>query len=251
MSFLLGDANLLKQHRLGFLTFLNIFFGAIIVGKKGEDKMTTHSTVSRRPRRSSGEPQSRRAKRDRDRNNRRTKPFGEAETNLRQVKGNPDPQWAGRFHNKKVYLTSDGLKELKKELQRLTEIKRPRMVGQLEQARQPGELIESAEYTQAKEELAFIDGRISELEEVISRATLIDEGHKDCKEVNLGCKVSVHGNGEKHIYHLVGEWEADPAEKKISYQSPLGQSLLGKKVGEKVEVEAPVGKIIYAIQKIC
>ena len=154
-------------------------------------------------------------------------------------------------HDKKFYLTQDGLKGLEEKYEQLTREKRPRVVERLEAARQPGEMVESPEYTQAKEELTFVDSKLSELEEIISKATLIDEGHGKCQKVNLGCKVMVEGDGEKHVFHLVGEWEADPAAKKISHQSPLGQSLLGKKAGDKVEVRAPAGKIIYTIKKIC
>jgi len=150
----------------------------------------------------------------------------------------------------KIPLTSEGLEELKEEHQKLLEKKRPEAVERLVKARSIGELTEDNEHSQAKQQLAFVDGRISELEEVINRAVLIDEGHGKCQEVRLGCKVTVDAKKKKHIFHLVGEWEADPASKKISHKSPLGQSLLGKKVGEKVEVEAPAGKIVYTIIKV-
>lgn len=150
----------------------------------------------------------------------------------------------------KIPLTSEGLKELKEEYQELVEKKRPEAVERMVEARNLGELTEDNEYTQAKQRLTFIDGRINELEEVINRAILIDEGHGKCKEVQLGCKVTVNAGKQKRVFHLVGEWEADPASQKISHKSPLGQSLLGKKVGEKVEVEAPVGKLVYRIIEI-
>jgi transcription elongation factor GreA len=150
----------------------------------------------------------------------------------------------------KIPLTKDGLAELKKEYQDLLNLRRPQVVERMSLARKVGDLTEDSEYAQAKQELSFIDGRISELEEVISKAILIDEGHNHCQEVKLGCRVTVKDTTKEHIFHLVGEWEADPAEAKISHQSPLGQSLLGKKIGEKVEVEAPAGKIVYTIVKI-
>lgn len=150
----------------------------------------------------------------------------------------------------KIPLTSEGLAELKEEYQELVEEKRPEALERIVKARTIGELTEDNEYSQARQQLSFIDGRISELEEVINRAVLIDEGHSKCKEVTLGCKVTVSAKNGKHVFHLVGEWEADPAVKKISHKSPLGQSLLGKKVGEKVEVEAPAGKIVYTIIKV-
>ena len=139
---------------------------------------------------------------------------------------------------------------MKREHQKLVEEKRPQVVARLSDSRKLGELTEDNEYTQAKQELAFIDGKIKELEEVINNAILIDRGHGDCREVRLGCRVTVGLGKQSQVFHLVGEWEADPMEKKISYRSPLGQLLLGKRVGDKVEVEAPAGKIIYFIKKI-
>lgn len=154
-------------------------------------------------------------------------------------------------HQEKVLLTAKRLKELKKEYQELTEVKRPKAVERLATSRQMGDLAENNEHTQAREALSFMDGRISELKELVNRAVLIDEGHGKCQEVKVGCKVTVQvDKKEKRVFHLVGEWEADPGKKKISYQSPLGQSLIGRKVGDKVEVKAPAGKVIYKITKI-
>ena len=89
-----------------------------------------------------------------------------------------------------------------------------------------------------------------DLIEIINNVVLIDEGHDNCQEIKLGCRVMVENNSQEKTFHLVGEWEANPVEAKISYQSPLGQSLLGKKIGDKIEVAAPAGKIIYTIKKI-
>jgi transcription elongation factor GreA len=152
--------------------------------------------------------------------------------------------------NDKIPLTKNGLEELKKEYEELVKIKRPEVVERLASSRKVGDMTEESEYLQAKQELVFIDGRISELEDVINHAVLIDEGHGSCQEVRLGCKVTVKDASKEHIFHLVGEWEANPAEAKISHQSPLGRSLLGKKVGDQVEFEAPAGKIIYTVVKI-
>jgi len=152
--------------------------------------------------------------------------------------------------NDKIPITKNGLEELKKEYKQLVEVKRPEVVERLASSRKIGDMAEENEYTQAKQELAFIDGRISELEEVVNKAVLIDEGHGHCQEIKLGCRVTVKNGRNEHIFHLVGEWEANPAEARISHQSPLGQSLLGKKIGNKVAVEAPAGKIVYKIIKI-
>lgn len=148
--------------------------------------------------------------------------------------------------NSKVLLTKDGLEELKKEHKELSDVKRPDAVKRLSDARELGDLSENSEYAAAKQDLAFIDGRILELEEIIHGAKLIAAVHGK-NQVDVGCKVVLHINGKKDEYMLVGEWEADPKEKKISHESPLGKALLGKKVGDKVEVEAPAGKILYKI----
>lgn len=150
----------------------------------------------------------------------------------------------------KIPITEQGLEEIKEKHRNLVEKKRPLVVERLVESRTLGDVAEDGEHSQAKQELAFVDGKITELEDVISRAVLIGEGHGDCRRVKLGCQVTVQVGKKQHVFHLVGEWEADPAEKKISHQSPLGKKLLGKKVGDQVEVEAPVGKIVYTIKSV-
>lgn len=149
----------------------------------------------------------------------------------------------------KVHLTQEGFKEIKSELDNLMKNKRPKSVDRVARARDFGDLSENNEYQQARDELSFIDGRIEELQEIIAKAVVVDSKKKR-KAVDIGCKVTLRGNGKKHEYTIVGEWEADPKEKKISHQSPLGKALVGRKVGEEVELEAPAGKIIYEIKKI-
>ncbi len=148
----------------------------------------------------------------------------------------------------KVVLTREGLNQLKKEFGDLVNIKRPEAVARLAAARGQGDLSENSEYAAARQDLAFIDGRIVELETVINEAKVIASHPKS--KIDVGCKVTLHVNGKKDTFTIVGEWEADPMQKKISHSSPLGKALLGKKVGEKVEVEAPVGKIKYKILSI-
>jgi transcription elongation factor GreA len=150
----------------------------------------------------------------------------------------------------KILLTPQGLKALQEEYWELTEIKRPKIVERLSDSRQAGDLAENSEYIQAKEELSFIDGRIIELEEILKKAILIENDHQKCSQVSLGCRVTVKNSEGEHVFWVVGEWEADPAQKKISYTSPLGKGLLGKKVGDEVEVEVPAGKLVYTITKI-
>ncbi|HUD09733.1 MAG TPA: transcription elongation factor GreA [Patescibacteria group bacterium] len=152
---------------------------------------------------------------------------------------------------KKIYLTKEGLEELKKEYTQLAKVKRPDVLARVSQARSMGDLSENAEYVAAREELSFIDGRIDELEELIKQAVPIQESHtKGNHVVKLGSTVTVHIKGKKEVFTVVGEWEADPKDKKISHESPLGKALIGKKVGEKVEVEAPAGQLAYTIVSV-
>ena len=154
--------------------------------------------------------------------------------------------------SKKIYLTKEGLEELKKEFDELSKVKRPDVLLRVSQARSLGDLSENAEYVAAREELSFIDGRIDELEELLKQAVLIVEsGSKNSNHtVKLGSKVTLNTKGKKEVFMVVGEWEADPKDKKISHESPLGKALIGKKVGEKVEVEAPAGKVLYTIVSV-
>lgn len=153
------------------------------------------------------------------------------------------------MNDKKVYLTQTGLDTLKKEYEELTKVKRPDVVTRLAAAREMGDLSENAEYTAAREELAFLDGRIEELEMLLKQAVVIEDHHGD-NMISLGSEVTLKIAGKKEIFNLVGEWEADPQQKKISHESPLGKALMGKSVGEEVEVEAPAGKMVYTIVSI-
>ena len=153
---------------------------------------------------------------------------------------------------KQVFVTKEGLEDLKKEFEGLNNLKRPQVLERVSQARAMGDLAENSEYTAAREELSLIDGRIEELGEILKKVTLIEEKHTGKRNgtVQLGSVVSVTINGKKEIFTVVGEWEADPHAKKISHESPLGRALMGKTRGEKIEVEAPAGKILYTITSI-
>lgn len=150
--------------------------------------------------------------------------------------------------DKNVVLTKEGLEALNAEYKELVDVKRPAAVTRLADARDQGDLSENSEYSSAKQDLAFMDGRIQELEEILHDAKLITTHSKGL--VDVGCKVTLHIHGKEEVYSIVGEWEADPMAKKISHESPLGKALLGKKVGEKVEVEAPAGKVLYKVLHI-
>jgi len=150
--------------------------------------------------------------------------------------------------DKKIYLTKEGLEKLQQEFDDLEKVKRPEILSRVTAARNMGDLSENSEYTMSREELSFIDGRIDELEEVLKQAVLITA--KKSSTIVLGSKVKVKHEKNQEEFYLVGEWEADPKEKKISHESPLGKALIGKKVGEEVEFEAPAGKIVYKIEAI-
>ena len=154
--------------------------------------------------------------------------------------------------DKKVYLTPAGLADLKTEYNDLINKKRPEVLESLSQARNQGDLSENAEYVSAKEELAFVDSRIDELEEMFKNVELIDEkaSANDKNEVVLGSKFTLEVKNEKTDFSLVGELEANPEENKISDKSPLGKAVLGKKVGETAVVKAPAGDITYKVVSI-
>ncbi|HSX09445.1 MAG TPA: transcription elongation factor GreA [Candidatus Saccharimonadales bacterium] len=154
------------------------------------------------------------------------------------------------MNGKKVYLTKKGFEDLKKEYDEMLNKKRPEVVERLSAAREMGDLSENAEYTAAREELAFIDGRLEELEELLKQAELISDDNHKTQSVDLGSEVAVKIGGKDETFTVVGEWEADPIEKKISHESPLGKALLGKAVGDEVHVEAPAGTMTYKIVSI-
>ncbi|MEO8396702.1 MAG: transcription elongation factor GreA [Chloroflexota bacterium] len=155
--------------------------------------------------------------------------------------------------NQPQYLTLEGLKKLEDRLKFLQDVRRPEVAERLRQAlEEGGDLSENAEYEDAKNEQAFVEGELLRLEGILSSAQVIEEtkGKKDT--VVLGSRVTVVEEGEsaKEIYHLVGSAEANPAEGKISSESPLGKALLGAKVGAKVKVNAPAGEITFVIKAI-
>jgi transcription elongation factor GreA len=149
------------------------------------------------------------------------------------------------MNGKKIYLTKEGLEELKKEHEELSKVRRVEVVERLSAARDQGDLSENAEYHAAREELSFIDGRIDELEELLKQVVLIEDTKGEI--IALGSKVTLKVKGQDAIYSVVGEWEADPKERKISHESPLGKALMGRKIGETIEVTAPAGIITYTV----
>ncbi len=119
----------------------------------------------------------------------------------------------------------------------------------LKEARELGDLSENAEYEEAKNEQAFVSGRVQELEQMIKHARVISD-NKNCTKVDVGCKVTISINGEKETYAIVGSAESDPVNGFISSDSPMGRALVGAKIGDKVKVTAPAGQIEYKIVSI-
>ena len=150
---------------------------------------------------------------------------------------------------KNTQLTKQGFENLKKELDELVRVKRPYAIDRLGKARSMGDLSENSEYAAAKEELAFVEGRISEIEEILKIVEVV-ENHNGGNRVEIGSTVTVEMDGKKELFQIVGEFEADPMHKKLSHTSPIGQALIGKKVGEWIEVSVPAGKIKYKVVDI-
>lgn len=150
---------------------------------------------------------------------------------------------------RQVYLTPEGLVRLEAELEHLRTIRRQEVADQISRAKELGGTVNNAEYDDAKNEQAFVEGRILTLENLISNAVIIQTEASD--RVNLGSTITVrYKDGEETSYTLVGSAEADPSQGRISNESPMGRSLLDRGVGEEVEVLAPGGSYELTILKV-
>lgn len=156
------------------------------------------------------------------------------------------------MNEKEVILTLDGLAKLEKELDFLKTVRRREVAERIKQALEFGDITENSEYEDAKNEQGFIEGRILSIEKMLRNAKLIDEQDAQAGVVGLGSKVTLTevNKSSKTEYMIVGSAEADPEQAKISNESPVGRALMGKKVGNVVTVEAPVGAIKYKIMAI-
>ena len=154
--------------------------------------------------------------------------------------------------DQKMILTKDGLKKLQDELENLKSVRRIEVAERIKQAIDFGDISENSEYDDAKNEQAFIEGRIQELEQKLRNVEVISEEKKPKNVVTMGCKVVVRDMefDEDMEYTLVGTAEADPEAMRISNESPVGAAILGQRVNKVVEVQAPVGTIKYKIIKI-
>jgi transcription elongation factor GreA len=153
--------------------------------------------------------------------------------------------------NEKHYLTKEGQQRLKDELAQLEGPARVDLARRLREAIQMGDLSENADYIAAKEEQGFLEGRIQELKYILSHASIIEENGNSFDAVDVGATVTIQEEDfPPEVYYLVGSKEADPGNGRISHQSPIGSALMGKKVGETVDVETPGGVIHFKITKI-
>mgnify|MGYP000875944866 FL=1 len=149
------------------------------------------------------------------------------------------------------YLTKEGFDNLQKELDDLRNNRRKEIAIRLQEALEDGELIENAEYENAKNEQAFVEGRIKELEMLLANARIIDEAENEQGSVQVGSTVTIQEDGqEPETYMIVGPAEADPRLGRISHESPIGRALINHKAGEKVRVEAPGGAYSVIIVKV-
>ncbi len=162
-------------------------------------------------------------------------------------------QTAATDESKMILVTKEGLKKLKEELDYLRDVKRKEVAGRIKEAISYGDLSENSEYEEAKNEQAFVEGRIMELEEKVKYAKIIEEKHRFAT-VQLGTKVLVRdlSNRKQQVleYTIVGSTESDPLAKKISNESPVGRALLEKKIGDRVKVQVPAGLKEYEILKL-
>ena len=149
-----------------------------------------------------------------------------------------------------TYLTPEGKLKLEEELEYLKTTKRKELAERLNFAIKQGDLSENADYIAAKEDQAFLEGRIRTLENMLRHVTLIEE--QTGGEVRLGSRVTVSevGADDPETFSIVGAAEADPTRQRISNESPLGRALLGKHIGDEVEIDAPAGKITFQIVSI-
>ncbi len=146
--------------------------------------------------------------------------------------------------DKPTYLTEEGLRKLKEELTELSGPKRTQLAQRLRAAIQMGDLSENADYSAAKEDQAFLEGRIQELTKLLGNVVIIEENNEARDLVEIGSKVTIQEDGEEEeTYFLVGPQEADPAKGRISYSSPIGEAVLGHKAGETVTAVTPAGQI--------
>jgi transcription elongation factor GreA len=150
------------------------------------------------------------------------------------------------MNNKPAYLSREGLARLREELDEMVNTRRAEVAARIHEAKEHGDITENAEYEDAKNEQAFVEGRIQSLSALIKNAVMIDENHSTT-HVQIGSTVEIESDGSRERYTIVGSAEAAPSDGKISNESPVGRALLGRKKGDKVVVSVPAGDSTYKI----
>lgn len=153
------------------------------------------------------------------------------------------------MHNKPLFVTDEGLKKIQDELEELKTVKRKEIAERIHDAKELGDLSENAEYIEAKEEQGFIESRILELEQMLKNVEMISH-QKNTETVQIGSTITVKGAAGTIEYTIVGSSEADPAERRISNESPIGQAFLGSSVGDTVTVHTPSGDAKFEILSV-
>lgn len=153
---------------------------------------------------------------------------------------------------KPLILTRTGFKRIEEELEKLTTVRRHEVADHIRDAKAFGTIEENAEYEAAKTEQAFVEGRILELKNILQAARIIDDANAPTDEVGIGSVVTVRDleTDEQWDYTIVGSVEADPDEDRISNESPIGEALMGRRVGDVVEIQIPAGVVRYEIKAI-
>lgn len=151
-----------------------------------------------------------------------------------------------------VILTARGLKKMEDELDQLRTVSRKRVADRIRESKQFGELSDNSEFEDAKNEQAFVEGRIEELRQILAAARVVESEDILTDEVSIGCIVGVKDldSGDQWEWTIVGTFEADPAEDRISNESPVGEALIGLKIGEIAEIEIPAGRAKYEVMSI-
>lgn len=152
---------------------------------------------------------------------------------------------------KKEFITQKGLKKLRSELEELINVRRPEIAGRIKEAVSSGELTENAEYAEVKEDQAFVEGRIIDIEEIFRTVVIVSPiSGKSSASAQIGCAVELTCAGERKKFTLVGKGEGDPAKGEISSDSPIGQAIFGRGMGDLIMVTTPNGSKEYKIIRI-
>ena len=150
------------------------------------------------------------------------------------------------MNNKPAYLSKEGLERLREELEEMVNVRRAEVAARIHEAKEHGDISENAEYEDAKNQQAFVEGRIQALSALIKNAVVIDENHSTT-HVQIGSTVELESDDGREQFTIVGSAEANPAQGRISNESPVGRALLGRKKGDKVVVSVPAGDRSYKI----